>query len=61
MKLTKQLNLKHVSHILVSIEDGKLIVEARQKYNLAEMLKEITEKNQHHPLLDDSPKENEEW
>lgn len=37
------------------------IVDEPPKYNLEAMLKEITAKNQHHPLFEDKPQGNEEW
>ena len=60
MHLAKELHLNPGSPIILEIEKGKLIIQAPH-YNLDEMLKEVTEENRHHLLLDDSPRGVEEW
>lgn len=61
IQLAKQLHLHPGSPISLEIENGRLIVQTPH-YNLDEMLKEITPKNQHHLLLDDDTSTGvEEW
>jgi len=56
----KQLNLHQGSAVTLEIDDGKLIIKP-PKYNLDIMLSEITPENQHHSIMDDDKKGNEEW
>ena len=60
LQLAKQLNLHQGSAVTLEIDDGKLIIQP-PRYCLDTMLDEITPKNQHHPILDDDKKGNEEW
>lgn len=59
MQLAKKLNLHYGSHVILEIEDGRLIIQP-PKYDLEMMLKEITPENQHH-IIDDQQKGKEEW
>lgn len=56
-QFAKQLHLHPGSPVHLEIEDGKLIVHSPQ-YNLEDLLKEITPKNQHKLLNDDLAKGN---
>ena len=56
----KQLNLHQGSAVTLEIDDGKLIIQL-PKYSLDAMLSEITPTNQHHPILDEDKRGNEEW
>jgi len=60
LQLAKQLNLHQGSAVTLEIDDGRLIIQP-PKYSLDNMLDEITPTNQHHPILDDDKKGNEEW
>lgn len=60
MQLAKQLNLLPGSSVMLEIENGRLVIKTPQ-YELDKMLEQITPKNQHHILLDDAQKGNEEW
>lgn len=60
IQIAKQLNLHQGSLVILEIEDNRIIIQA-PKYNLDDMLKEITPKNKHHQILDDEQRGNEEW
>jgi antitoxin MazE len=60
LQLAKQLNLHQGSAVTLEIDHDRLIIQP-PKYCLDTMLSEITPKNQHHPILDDDKKGNEEW
>ena len=60
MQLAKQLKLHQGSPVTLEIEQGRIIIQP-PKYNLEMMLKDITPKNQHHQILDDEQRGNEEW
>jgi antitoxin MazE len=60
MQLAKKLHLHAGSSVTIEIENGRLIIQS-PKYDLDEMLKEITPENQHHQILDDEQQGNEEW
>lgn len=60
MQIAKQLDLQEGSPVAIEIEHGRIIIQP-PKYNLDMMLKEITSKNQHHPIFDDGQQGNEEW
>lgn len=58
--LAQQLHIHSGSPVTLEIEEGRIIIKPPQ-YNLNAMLKAITPKNCHHPLLDDQPIGSEEW
>lgn len=60
IQLAKQMNLHPGSPVIFNIENGRIVIQTPQ-YNLDTMLKEITPKNRHHPLLDDTRMGSEEW
>ena len=60
VQLAKLLKLHQGSPVTLEIEKGRIIIQA-PKYDLEMMLKDITQKNQHSPLLEDEQKGNEEW
>lgn len=60
LRWAKLLNLHQGSAVTLEIDDGRLIIHP-PKYCLDTMLNEITPKNQHHSILDDGKKGNEEW
>lgn len=60
MQIAKQLRLHAGSQVILKIENGQIIIQS-PKYNLDEMLKNITNKNRHHQILDDDQQGNEEW
>jgi antitoxin MazE len=59
-RIAKQLHLTDGSPVNMDIEDGRLIIQS-PKYSLDTMLDAITHENQHHNLLDDTVKGEEEW
>lgn len=60
LQWAKQLNLHQGSAVTLEIDRGRLIIQP-PKYCLDDMLSKITPKNQHHQILDDDKKGNEEW
>jgi antitoxin MazE len=60
MQLANQLKLHPGSLVILAIEQGRIIIQS-PKYDLEMMLNDITEINQHHLILDDDQKGNEEW
>ena len=60
LQWAKQLNLHQGSTVTLEIDQGRLIIKP-PKYCLDVMLSEITPKNQHHQILDDDKKGDEEW
>jgi antitoxin MazE len=54
------LHLQPGSPVIIEIENGKIIIQP-PRYHLDAMLKEITTKNRHHQLLEDSKIGSEEW
>ena len=60
MQLAKELQLHPGSPVTIELKNGQLIIQP-PKYDLDEMLKEITKENRHHQILDDKQQGNEEW
>ncbi len=60
MQIAKQLQLQPGSSVTLEIENGRIIIQP-PKYDLDTMLKDITAKNLHHQILDDTQLGNEEW
>lgn len=60
VQLAKQLNLQEGSPVILKVEGGRIVIQS-PKYDLDEMLKQITPENQHHQILEDTQKWNEEW
>lgn len=60
MQLARQLQLHQGSSVTIEIEQGRIIIQP-PKYDLETMLKDITPENQHHQILDDTQRGNEEW
>lgn len=56
----KQLKLHQGSAVTLEIDHDKIIIKP-PKYCLDTMLNEITPNNQHHSILNDEKKGNEEW
>ncbi len=60
IKLAKQLDLHQGSLVNLEIENGRIVIQIPE-YDLDAMIKAITSKNRHHPLLDDTQVGGEEW
>lgn len=60
MQLAKKLQLHSGSAVTIEVKNGELIIKP-PKYNLEEMLNEITLINKHHQILEDKQQGNEEW
>ncbi len=60
MKLSQHLNLKPGSIVDVMLEDDHLVIQPK-RYQLEEMLAEVTPENCHHEIFTDSIKGKEEW
>jgi len=60
LQLAKQLNLHQGSSVNLGVEQGCIVIQP-PKYDLDAMLNQINRKNQHHQILEDTQKGNEEW
>lgn len=60
IQLAKKLNLHPGSSVEIEMKNNQIIIQAPQ-YDLGKMLDEITPKNRHHPIFDDSLMGHEEW
>lgn len=60
MQFAKQLKLHEGSSVAIDIEKGKIVIQS-PKYDLETMVKNITSQNQHHQILEDNQRGNEEW
>lgn len=60
IRLAKQLKLHENSPVSLEIEGDRIVIQP-PKYDLNEMLSDITPENLHHEILDDLPKGSEEW
>lgn len=60
LQLAKHLNLQQGSPVILEVEGDRIVIQS-PKYNLDEMVNQITPKNQHHQMLEDKPRGNEEW
>jgi antitoxin MazE len=58
--IVQQLSLHPGSIVDMAIENDKIVLYPK-KYNLSEMLSNITKSNMHHPKLDDEKVGKEEW
>jgi antitoxin MazE len=59
-KLAQELYIKPGSTVDLFVEDHRLVIKP-QKYQLDDLLQQITEKNIHHALLEDESIGVEEW
>lgn len=61
MQIAKQLQLHSGRLVNIEIENGRIIIQS-SKYDLDQMLKDITPQNLHHHILDDEQQlGNEQW
>ena len=60
IRFSQQLKLKAGSPVNLKVEEDHLVIFP-QKYQLEEMLVNITEENFHHEIFVEKPKGQEEW
>ena len=59
-QFAKQLELHPGSTVTIEIKDRRIIIQT-PKYDLDQMLENITSENRHHQIFDDKQHGNEEW